>query len=421
MTDTNTHARILAIEPDPRTGIVLQRILDKRALRADLKVVRTIEAALGSIAGHVPDLILTSTFLPPADLARLTDELRRRHDATHTQIISTPHALEEPEGPFYDDSGRVLRFPRPRSPRGAFYCDPVVLRHQVDEYLEQARALRAAAADRLHRGVVPVTDLVLAVRPPSPWQPASGSPALTIPTPQDLRALKSLRPSDRRRASRRRAADLAGQWGLKLGADGEASILDISCSGVRLETSTRLHPGNLIDLEVIGMEGSLAVGARLIRTEAVDADGPDVKYRAAAMFLREIDLFEPNTNPALVAAAAAAAYTPTVLADLLGRVLANATWVTNGAPLRSAFESEVCALVKAREVRIRAVPVRAAGGCQSLYFNIPGAGGPEHGLHVVFERGYRPTAAEFRLLKAAASLASVVIDLAPAAETPSIN
>jgi len=269
--------------------------------------------------------------------------------------------------------------------------------------------------------VVPVTDLVLAVRPPSPWQPASGSPAVTISTPQDLRALKSLRPSDRRRALRRRAADLAGQWGLKLGSDGEASILDISCSGVRLETSTRLHPGNLIDLEVIGMDGSLAVGARLIRTETVDADGPDVKYRAAAMFLREIDLFEPHTNPALVAAAAAEAYTPRILADLLGRVLANATWVANGAALRSSFESEVCALVKAREVHIRSVPVRAAGGCQSLYFNIPNAGGPEQGLHVVFERGHRPTAAEFRLLKAAASLASVVIDLAPAAETPSIN
>ena len=31
----------------------------------------------------------------------------------------------------------------------------------------------------------------------------------------------------------------------------------------------------------------------------------------------------------------------------------------------------------------------------------------------MFERGYRPTAAEFRLLKAAASLAAVVLDLAP--------
>lgn len=420
MTDTNAPARILAIEPDFRTGAVLQRILDKRILRADVKIVRTIDAALGSIAGHVPDLILTSTFLQPADLARLTDELRRREDATHTQIISTPHALEEPEGPFYDDSDRVLRFPRPRTARGAFYCDPIVLRHQVDEYLEQVRTLRAAAATRQHQGVDPGTDLVVA-RPLDPWQPASGSPALRTPTPQDLRMLNALRPSDRRRASRRRAADLAGQWGLKLGPDGDASIVDISCSGVRLETSTRLHPGNLIDLEVIGMEGSLAVGARLIRTETVDADGPNVTYRAAAMFLREIDLFASHGNPTLVAAAAAATYTPKVLADLLGRVLANATWVANGAPLRSSFESEVCALVKAREVRIRAVPVRAGGGCQSLYFNIPSAGGAEYGLHVVFERGYRPTAAEFRLLKAAASLASVVLDLAPAGETASIN
>ena len=81
----------------------------------------------------------------------------------------------------------------------------------------------------------------------------------------------------------------------------------------------------------------------------------------------------------------------------------------------------MCALVRAKEVRIRALPMAAAGGCQSLYFRIPTAAASEHGLHVVFERGYRPTAAEFRLLKAAASLASVVLNLAPAGEAPSIN
>ena len=200
---------------------------------------------------------------------------------------------------------------------------------------------------------------------------------------------------------------------------GDARIVDISCTGVRLETSIRLQPGNLIDLEVIGIEGSIAVGARLIRTETVDADGPDVKYRTAAMFLREIDLFAPNANPILVAAAAS--YTPRTLAELLGRVLADASWLSNGRRLWSTFEREVCALVGAKEVRICALPVAAAGGCQSLYFRIPTAAGSEHGLHVVFERGYRPTAAEFRLLKAAASLASVVFDLAPAGEEPTIN
>ena len=63
----------------------------------------------------------------------------------------------------------------------------------------------------------------------------------------------------------------------------------------------------------------------------------------------------------------------------------------------------------------------AVGGCQSLYFRIPSAAESEYGLYVVFEAGYRPTPAEFRLLKAAAGLASVVLDLAPAGEAPPTN
>ena len=390
MIDMHPPPRILAIEPDPQSGTALYRALDKWVC-ADVVIVDNIDAAVTSIAGQVPDLILTSMFLPPAALARLNDELRRLPDATHTLIITTPHLLD----------------------------DAVLLGAQVEHYLAQARSLHEAAQARQQRGLVPITDLVLVARPPDPWQDSIGSPALRIPTAQDLRALNSLRPADRRRASRRRAADLAGQWGLRLSPGGDARIVDISCSGVRLETSTRLQPGSLIDLEVIGMEGSIAVGARLIRTERVDADGPDVRYRAAAMFLREIDLFAPKANPILVAAAGS--YTPRTLADLLGRVLADAPWLSNGRGLWSMFESEVCALVGAREVRIRALPMAAAGGCQSLYFRIPSAAASEYGLHVLFEAGYRPTPGEFRLLKAAASLAAVVLDLAPAGEAPSVN
>ena len=421
MSDTNASARILAIEPDPRTGAVLHRILNKRVLRADLKVVRTLDAALGSITKQVPDLILTSTFLPPADLARLIEELGRRDDATHTQIISTPHALEEPEGRFYDESGRILRFPRQRTAGGAFYCDPLVLRHQIDEYLEQARALRVAARDRQEQGLVPVSRALLERRTHDLRDRASISTALVVPSAREVRELTAaLRPPDRRTATRRRAADLAGHWGIKLDPPADASIVDISRTGVRLETSVDFNPGSLINVEVIGMENSLSVAARLIRSEMVPG-GPEVRFRAAAMFVRELDLFPAHTNPAIVAAAAASAAPPGVLADVLRRVLANATWVSNGATLWSSFESEVSALVRAREVRIRAVPVRGSGGCQSLYFRIPTATGAEHGLHAVFERGYRPTATEFRLLKAAASLAAVVLELAPPPGVPSIN
>ena len=421
MIDMHPPPRILAIEPDPQSGAALYRVLDKRVC-GDVVIVDNIDAALTSIAEQVPDLILTSTFLPPAALARLNDELRRLPDATHTQIITTPHFLDAPQGqPSRDESDKILRFRRQRTEVARFPCDAALLGAQVAGYLEQARALHAAAQNRQERGLVPITALGPVARPPDPWQHSIGLPALRIPTGKDLRDLNSLRPADRRRASRRRAADLAGQWGVKLNPGGDARIVDISCSGVRLETSIRLQPGSLIDLEVIGIEGGIAVGARLIRTERVDADGPDVKYRAAAMFLREIDLFAPNANPILVAAAAAASYTPRTLADLLGRVLADAPWLSNGRRLWSIFEREVCALVGAKEVRICALPVAAPAGCQSLYFRIPTAAESEHGLHVVFERGYRPTAAEFRLLKAAASLASVVLDLAPADEALSIN
>ena len=418
MTDVSPPTRLLAIEPDPQRGAVLDRVLDERVC-ADVVIVCDINAALTSIAEQVPDLILTSTFLPPAALARLIDELRHLPDAAHTQIITTPYSLDAPHGePPREESDRILRFPRQRMEAGRFHVDPVLVTTEVAQYLEQARVLRASARNRQEPGVGPITELVLAARPPGPWQFSTGPAA---PAAQDFRALNALRPTDRRRAARRRAADLAGQLGIRLSPDVDATIVDISSSGVRLETSTRLQPGALIDLEVIGMEGSVVVGARLIRTETVDRDGPDVKYRAAAIFLREIDLFARNANPTLVAAAAAASYTPRILAELLGRVLVDAAWLSNGRKLWSIFESEVCALVRAREVRIRALPVPATGGCESLYFRIPSAAGSEHGLHVVFERGCRPTALESRLLTAAASLASVVLDLAPAGEAPSIN
>jgi hypothetical protein len=418
MTDTHAPARILAIEPDPGIGAVLHTILDRR-VRGTLEVARTIDVALGSIARHVPDLILTSTFLQPADLSRLIDELGRRSDAAHTQIISTPHALEAPDGPFYDDAGRILRFPRRRMPRGAFHCDPVILRNQVEEYLDRAQALRLAPPGQ---GLIPTASPGLEGWRHDQGLPGGVSPAVVVPTAREVRALNAaLRPSDRRAASRRRAADLAGQWGVKLDSDGSASIVDISRTGVRLETATDFNPGSVIDLELIGMEASLSVGARLIRSEAVRPDGPVARYHAAAKFLREVDLFPSRVNPIVAAAAAASSYTPTVLADLLGRVLADANWVSNGAALRSLFETEVRALVRAKDVRIRPVPVRTGGGCQSLYFSIPTVTAPRHGLHIVFERGYRPTAAEFRLLKAAASLAAVVLDLTSAGEATSVQ
>ena len=419
MIETHVSARILAIEPDPQSGDLLSRVLDGR-VGADVTVVEDIDAALASIAEQVPDLILTSTFLPPAALARLIDELRCRPHATHTQVITTPHFLDSPVVETSSDaSDRILQFPRARTGAGRFHCDPATLRTQVAQYLDQAIALRAAARNTPQQWG-PITDLVAVSRSLDPWQPIRRSPSsssLRIPTAEDLRGLNLLRPADRRRASRRRAADLGGQWALRLSPHGDASILDISSTGVRLETSTQLYPGHLVNLELIGMGGSHPVSARLIRTETIESDGSEVKYRAAAMFLREVEMLTTGGNP-LVDAAAVESHPPKALADLLGRVLASASWVSNGTTLRASFETELRAMVRAKDVSICTVPMRAAGGCQSLYFKIPGTSDSEYALHIVFERGHRPSAAEFRLLKAAASLAAVVLSLTSAGEEP---
>lgn len=425
--EASVSARILALEPDPESRALLHRALDQQ-VDAEVVVVPDIDAALESIAQRVPDLILTSTFLAPADGARLMDDLRRRDEALHTLVITTPHSLEASKSRSFDGhSSRVLRFRGPSV--GAFQCDPVVLRTQIEEYLERARALRTTPQNR-QSGLNPVTRLVEDGGMLAP-RPVSASTLMMFPAPRDIpavrrplqrpvatagdsRALSAALwiPADRRRAARRRAADLAGQWAIKLDPYGDASLVDISCTGVRFETSTRLNAGSLIDLEVLGIDDSLAVAARLIRSDAVRTGGPDVTYRVAAMFMREIDLFATKANPIIIAAAAAASPTPNVLADVLGRVLAKANWVSNGAALRSLLEAEIEALVRAREVRIRALPIQEASGCQSVYFTIPSLAAPEHGLHVVFERDHRPTGAELRLLKAAASLAAVVLDLA---------
>ena len=64
-----------------------------------------------------------------------------------------------------------------------------------------------------------------------------------------------------------------------------------------------------------------------------------------------------------------------VLADVLGRVLAKANRVSNGAALESLLEAEIETLVRARGV-IRALPIRETSGYQSVYFSIPSVAAP---------------------------------------------
>jgi hypothetical protein len=104
---------------------------------------------------------------------------------------------------------------------------------------------------------------------------------------------------------------------------------------------------------------------------------------------------------------------PRVLGDLLRRVLSEADRGSDAAALRAAFEQELRQLLPVRDIQIRQKPVIAERGAESIYFTVPHGSGAQPILQAIFEPDYAPTAMDFRLLKAAASLAAVVLEFAP--------
>jgi CheY-like chemotaxis protein len=402
---------MLAIEADPEERAALERAL-RLHVRAEVLIVATIDAALDAIARFVPDLILTSTFLPLADEARLTAHLRRCPETSHTRVITLPQFVDPAERVAAGEerpSGAavVLRFAR--RPRALVRrCDAELLGDHIESYLKQARALRLSAEERCRRGIGSPADVAPRPRLAENSRPPS-STALVVANERETRTLASTfsLPRNRRRASRHKPEELPCPLRARLAAGGDIRLVDISSLGILLETRSELTPGSIVHLQVLGGDAAMSIAARLVRTELARASGSDLMYRVAAAFAREIDL------SALHEAPGAGLHPPKVLGELLGRVLSDAHWMSNSTTLWSKFEDELRRLVSLQDVRIRAVAATAPPGCNSVCFDIPDSG--RNGrliLQAIFDRGRQPCPVEVRLLKAAAGLASVVLELA---------
>ena len=66
---------ILAVEPDPRQASRLSSVLRGRR-NTEVVIARSADTAIESIAGRVPNVLLTSPLLSPQDEARLADWLQ---------------------------------------------------------------------------------------------------------------------------------------------------------------------------------------------------------------------------------------------------------------------------------------------------------------------------------------------------------
>jgi hypothetical protein len=98
------------------------------------------------------------------------------------------------------------------------------------------------------------------------------------------------------------------------------------------------------------------------------------------------------------------------VAELL-EVLGNFDPGADPAALRTRFSERLRTLIPAREIEITNGPSEPLEGTESIYFSVPASGSSSAVLQATFAPDYAISEVEFRLLRTAATLASVVLDL----------
>jgi hypothetical protein len=394
--------RVLVIEPDAAQGGALRHIFEAH-VRSDFQIVQSVNEALASLGQHIPDLILTSTFITPRDEAVLTSQLKAVPGAAHVQIITTPYFIESDE----PEPRRILTFLKRRRSL-VRPSDAETVGRQIESYLEHARASRALQSGRESR-VTPRRSVVVPMRRKAEASIVRPAIAAVPSGPSSDAQVRDARVTekDRRRGRRKAGGDVPWLWSVSAPAVGDVKVIDISSHGVLVETTSKLPLGRALELQLTGEGIETRIAARITRSEVASVDALGVKYRVAATFSRELEI------PGIEGRVAPEAVQPSALADLFAGVLREVDAQSAPSKARTAFEHGLRRLLSALDVQIRQSPVVSPKGSESVYFTIPSRGDRRAILQAIFESNRPPSDSEFKLLKAAATLAAVVLEFAP--------
>jgi CheY-like chemotaxis protein len=399
---------ILAIEADQQRRRLLTRLVRER-VKAELTIAESVRAALALLAEQTPDVILTPTLLSPQDSAALTAHVNQLH-ASYVQMLTIPalDMLAEPPNNEARGVGRGLFRRRPTT-LGLQY-DPQLVAAQIVHGLERARTLRAEHEARL-------------LEPPPIGQPEPEVLALTIRAAATAAAAeivasgsatqsRSRSSADDRRCARRNTrGDVPWLSAVKLPWGADLNLINISRTGLLVESGSKLTPGITTELHLTGPSTNLLVKARFVRSEVACVNNLGVRYFAAAAFEKELNLAERQREVGKRCTQSQA------LADLLANVLTESDDQPEPALIR--FARGVRRLVRARDVLIRRAPIAPADGSESIYFDLHAPGRPRAVLQVMFDRDRALTQSEFRMLRAASSLANALLELdRPSVESP---
>ncbi len=215
--------------------------------------------------------------------------------------------------------------------------------------------------------------------------------------------LRDCEGEERRVASRKGRGDVPWLSVVKLGWGPELDLINISSTGLLVETGSKLAPGTTTNLQLCGPETDLVVPVRFVRSDVARVNGLGVRYRAAAAFAKELDIYRRGPG---VGREGRAATPSEALAALFGTVLSS----TSEEPAHARFAQGLRQLVGARNVRVSSELADSLGQ-ETLYFHLPGDDRSRTALQVMFDRNHALTDAEFKMLKAAACLTAAVLEL----------
>ena len=376
--------RILAIEPDAGRGARLRQLLCQH-LNAEVVLSTSAHAAITAMTKTRPDLILTSAMLSTNDDQDLVAHLRATPSLRHLPVLTIPPVVEAPAAASRS-TGLLSRLLRRRQPQALFpIYDIGVVITRIKEALEQSKIAVAQAEEEAQDALAAAPP----VESPASLEPVGESGLLSSGT--------------RRRAQRWSLSDLPWLSSVKLPWGQHLRLLNISSSGMLVESGVRLSPGSATSFKISGPELALVVRARVVRCRVSTVDSLGVKYETAAAFDQPVaELVASGEEPTDAAMR---------LADLVASVETHAGSGRPAAELRAEFEAGVLQLIAAREVRLRDVPVAENDGRESVYFTIPTSDRSPAVLQVTFNANDRPSAEDFEVLTAAADVAAWILPL----------
>ena len=355
--------------------------------RTDVKMVDTVKAAIASFPETKPDLIIAPALLSPADSEQLATYVKK-HAEPHVQML-TISALDVLRESAPEEEPRFSLFRRRPVSLGLQY-DPHMVGRQIADRLERARVLRAEyeAAPRS-------TDLRTILYAPS----------VVRSVKKTANAAAGGVPKDRRWAHRT-PQQSPWVWTVRLPWGAEVDLVNISRTGVLLESGSKVSPGVALELQLSGVGVHRAMMARFVRSEVARVDRRGVRYHAAAQFDQPLDILPAQTEPVTRS-------TSESLAQLVTSVLSDLNQ-PEMASIR--FARGLRGLVRARDVLIRHSPIASPDGTESIYFHVRGDDASRTILQVMFDRNRALTAEEFKLLKAAAGVTAGVMEVEQLAE-----